>query len=58
LLSPQELAKKEIGPQEGFVISRINGEWDIQSILSICPFREADSLRLIKSLIDSGIIGI
>jgi hypothetical protein len=58
LLSPEEMANKQIGPQEGFVISRINGDWDIQSILSICPFREADSLRLIKSLIDNGIIGI
>jgi hypothetical protein len=52
-----ELAKKEIEPQEGFVLSRVNGEWDIQSILSICPFREADSLRMIKKLWDEGIIG-
>jgi len=39
------------------VLSRINGVWDIQSILSICPFREADSLSLIKKLWDNGIIG-
>jgi hypothetical protein len=57
LTSLEELSKKEIEPQEGFVISRINGEWDIQSILSICPFREADSLRMIKKLWDDGIIG-
>lgn len=58
LLKAEELAKKEIGPQEGFVLSRINGEWDIESILSICPFREADSLRMIKSMLDDGIIGL
>ena len=58
VLKPEELAKKEIGPQEGFVLSRINGEWDIESILSICPFREADSLRMIKSMLDNGIIGL
>ena len=57
LIQLEELANKEIGPQEGFVLSRINGEWDIQSILSICPFREADSLSLIKKLWDNGIIG-
>jgi hypothetical protein len=57
VINPEALADKEIGPQEGFVLSRINGEWDIQSILSICPFREADSLRLIKTLLDNGIIG-
>lgn len=58
VLKPEELAKKEIGPQEGFVLSRINGEWDIESILSICPFREADSLRMIKSMLDKGVIGL
>jgi len=58
VLKPEELATKEIGPQEGFVLSRINGEWDIESILSICPFREADSLRMIKSMLDDGIIGL
>lgn len=55
---PEDLAAKQIGPQEGFVLSRINGEWDIESILSICPFREADSLRMIKSLLDNGVISL
>ena len=57
VINLDELAGKEIGPQEGFVLSRINGEWDVQSILSICPFREADSLSMIKKLLDKGIIG-
>jgi Domain of unknown function (DUF4388) len=58
LISPEGLTERQIGPQEAFVLSRINGEWDIQSILSICPFREADSLRMIKALIDDGVIGL
>ena len=57
LIQFEALANKEIGSQEAFVLSRINGVWDIQSILSICPFREADSLSLIKKLWDNGIIG-
>ena len=57
VISTEDLGQKEIGPQEGFMLSRINGEWDLQSILSICPFREADSLRMIKNLLDKGIIG-
>lgn len=57
LVSPEELERERLGPQEGFVLSRINGEADIESILSVCPFREADSLRMIKRLWDSGIIG-
>ncbi len=58
LVSPEQLEHERLGPQEGFVLSRINGESDIESILSVCPFREADSLRMIKKLLDSGIIGV
>jgi len=57
LVSPEQLEQERLGPQEGFLLSRINGESDIEAILSICPFREADSLRMIKKLADSGIIG-
>jgi hypothetical protein len=58
LVSPDQLEHERLGPEEGFVLSRINGESDIESILSVCPFREADSLRMIKKLLDGGIIGI
>ena len=58
LVSPAELTKQQIDPQEGFVLSRINGSWDIQSILSICPFREADCLRMIQKLMERGIVGV
>jgi len=58
LVAPEQLEHERLGPQEGFVLSRINGESDIESILAICPFREADSLRMIRKLLDSGIIGI
>jgi hypothetical protein len=52
----EQLQNEGLGPQEGFVLSRINGELDVGSILSVCPFREADSLRMIKKLMDEGII--
>jgi hypothetical protein len=58
LHTPEQLEHERLGPEEGFLLSRINGESDIQSILSICPFREADSLRMIKKLLDGGIIGL
>jgi hypothetical protein len=56
-ISPAEMTNMQIDPQEGFVLSRINGSWDIQSILSICPFREADCLRMIQKLRERGVIG-
>src|SRR5262249_20245913 len=57
LVGPESLSSDGIGPREGFVLSRINGEWDIESILSICPFGEADCLKMIKALLNNGIIG-
>jgi hypothetical protein len=56
LISEDGLTDQQLGPQEGFLLSRMNGEWDVSSILSICPFRELDSLRMIKTLLDRGII--
>ncbi len=58
LVPVDNLGEHQLEPQEGFLLSRINGDWDIKSILSICPFREADSLRMLKKLMDNGIIGL
>jgi hypothetical protein len=56
LISETGLTDQQLAPQEAFLLSRINGEWDVKSILSICPFREVDSLRMIKTLVERGII--
>lgn len=46
-----------LGPKEGFILSRINGSWDVRSILSVCPFREAESLLILRKLLESKLIG-
>ncbi|HEY8188765.1 MAG TPA: DUF4388 domain-containing protein [Pyrinomonadaceae bacterium] len=56
IVSEDGLTTQQLAPQEAFLLSRINGEWDVKSILSITPFREVDSLRMIKALFDRGII--
>ena len=58
LKTVEELEDERLDPQEAFLLSRINGEWDISAIISVCPFNEADSLRMIKRLVDGGVIGI
>lgn len=57
LIPADSLSQQQLGSQEGFLLSRINDEWDVKSILSICPFREVDSLRMLKTLLDRRIIG-
>lgn len=42
--------------QEGFVLSRINGEWDTQSILKLCPMPEEDVLQIFGRLLERHVI--
>jgi uncharacterized protein DUF4388 len=53
-----QLEGERLDSQEAFLLSRINGEWDIAAIISVCPFREADSLRMIKKFVDDGLVSI
>ena len=56
LISFEQLEQQRLDPQEGFVLSRINGELDVASVVSVCPFREVDTLRMIKKLLDTAVI--
>ena len=55
-VSIDALTTTELGPKEGFILSRINGSWDVKSILSICPFREAECLLIIQKLCTANLI--
>jgi len=50
------LAQQHFDPQEGFVLSRINGQWDVQSILKLCPMPETDTLSIFSQLLDRQVI--
>jgi hypothetical protein len=50
------LAQMRVGPEEGFVLSRINGQWDVRSILKLCPFSEDETILIFAGLIDRRII--
>ena len=36
--------------------ARVNGEWDVQSILKLCPMVEEDALMIFARLLERGII--
>jgi hypothetical protein len=46
------LTKEKFDPHEGFVLSRVNGEWDVQSILKLCPMKEEDALLIFARLLE------
>jgi Domain of unknown function (DUF4388) len=52
----EELGTVQLTPQEGFILSRLDGIWDVRSIVSITPMKEVEALRLLKRLIDRGIV--
>ena len=50
------LTKENFDPQEGFVLSRVNGQWDVQSILKLCPMAEDDALMIFARLLERKVI--
>jgi hypothetical protein len=54
----ESLVSLDLSPEEGFLVSRVNGSWDLRSIISISPLREIDALRALKRLREKGIIDL
>ena len=54
----ESLVNQDLSPEEGFLVSRVNGSWDLRSIISISPLREVDALRAFKKLRERGIIDL
>jgi hypothetical protein len=50
------LGRENFDAQEGFVLSRINGQWDVGSILKLCPMSEEDALLIFSRLLDRKVI--
>jgi hypothetical protein len=49
------LESESFSPTEFFLLSRIDGSWDVKSIVQIAPLREVECLRTLKRLRESGI---
>ena len=56
LLSLVDLQKEKFDPREGFVLSRVNGEWDVLSILKICPMPEDEAMIIFSRLVERKVI--
>jgi len=54
----EELTGRPFSPKEFFLISRIDGTWDVKSIVQLAPLREADTLRTLKRLREAGVIDL
>jgi hypothetical protein len=54
----EEITTMNFSPNEGFILSRINGQWDIGSLIKISPIRETDALLIFHKLWKDGIIAL
>ncbi len=50
------LTKQNLDPHEGFVLSRVNGQWDVQSILKLCPMGEEEAMLIFARLLERQLI--
>ena len=56
--SLEEITEMNFTPNEGFILSRINGQWDIGSLIKISPIREPDAMLIFYKLWREGIIAL
>ena len=50
------LTQQNLDPHEGFVLSRVNGQWDVQSILKLCPMGEEEALHIFARLLERKLV--
>jgi hypothetical protein len=55
-VSLDELMTTNLGPNEAFLASRVNGLWTIRDILSIAPFEHDECLGIFSKLLKRGIL--
>ena len=54
----EEITQMNFSPNEGFILSRINGQWDIGSLIKISPIRETDAMLIFYKLWKDGTIAL
>ena len=50
------LLAEKLTSEEGFILSRLTGDIDVESLINISPIREIDILRILKNLSERGIV--
>lgn len=58
LLDTETIKATQFAPEEGYLLSRIDGVQDLSSVLLVCPFQEDLALRMVRSLIERRVIAL
>jgi hypothetical protein len=54
----EEITQMDFTPNEGFILSRVNGQWNIGSLLKISAIREPDAMLILYKLWKDGVIAM
>ena len=46
----------DLTPQEYFMLSRIDGTWNVKAVIQVAPIQEVEALRTLKRMREKGII--
>jgi hypothetical protein len=57
-LAKPHLTQEKLSAEESFVLSRVNGRWNVESILKLCPMGEEETLAIFARLVDRKIISL
>jgi hypothetical protein len=58
LKSKEELENLDLDKAERYLANRIDGRWDLFSLMRVAPLRQIDALMAFRSLADRGIISL
>ncbi len=58
LVPEASLSRYELTHEEGYVASRINGAWDVSSIVMLSPLREIEILQTLEKFVKMGLVGL
>ena len=56
--SKEDREEEELTREERYLLGRIDGHWDLLSLIRVSPLREVDALLTLKRLADRGIISL
>jgi Domain of unknown function (DUF4388) len=51
-----EITQMNFTPNEGFILSRINGEWNLGALMKISPIRQSEAMLIFYKLWKDGVI--
>jgi hypothetical protein len=56
--SAASLTQETLTPEQMFILSRVDGTWNVRSIVNVCPFPETEALIHLKGLKDAGLLDL